>query len=143
MYKRILVPLDGSKSSAAALREALKFAKEQGARVCLTHIYEQIKHVVTEGVVDLTPALRRQGEQLLADAAARARKAGVKATTALVAAGSRRISAVIVEQAAAEGADLIAMGTHGRRGFERLVLGSVAEGVARSATIPVLLLPAR
>ena len=143
MYKRILVPLDGSKSSAAALREALKFAKEQGARVCLTHIYEQIKHVVTEGVVDLTPALRRQGEQLLADAAARARKAGVKATTALVAAGSRRISAVIVERAAAEGADLIAMGTHGRRGFERLVLGSVAEGVARSATIPVLLLPAR
>ena len=143
MYKRILVPLDGSKSSAAALREALKFAKEQGAKVCLTHIYEQIKHVVTEGVVDLTPALRRQGEQLLADAAARARKAGVKATTALVAAGSRRISAVIVEQAAAEGADLIAMGTHGRRGFERLVLGSVAEGVARSATIPVLLLPTR
>ena len=143
MYKRILVPLDGSKSSAAALREALKFAKEQGAKVCLTHIYEQIKHVVTEGVVDLTPALRRQGEQLLADAAARARKAGVKATTALVAAGSRRISAVIVEQAAAEGADLIAMGTHGRRGFERLVLGSVAEGVARRATIPVLLLPAR
>ena len=143
MYKRILVPLDGSKSSAAALREALKFATEQGAKVCLTHIYEQIKHVVTEGVVDLTPALRRQGEQLLADAAARARKAGVKATTALVAAGSRRISAVIVEQAAAEGADLIAMGTHGRRGFERLVLGSVAEGVARSATIPVLLLPTR
>jgi nucleotide-binding universal stress UspA family protein len=143
MYKRILVPLDGSKTSAAALKEALKFAKEQGARVCLTHVYERIKHVVTEGVIDLTPALRRQGEQLLAEAASRARKAGVKATIALVEAGSRRIPAAIVEQAAAEGADLIAMGTHGRRGFERLMLGSVADGVARRATVPVLLLPRR
>ncbi len=143
MYKRILVPLDGSAASAAALKEALKFAKEQGARVCLTHVYERIKHVVTEGVVDLTPTLRRQGEQLLADAASRARKAGVKATSALVEAGSRRIPAIIVEQAAAEGADLIAMGTHGRRGVERLLLGSVAEGVARRATVSVLLIRPR
>jgi nucleotide-binding universal stress UspA family protein len=143
MYKRILVPLDGSEASAATLKEALKFAKEQGARVCLTHVYERIKHVVTEGVIDLTPALRRQGEQLLAEALRQARKAGVKATAALVAAGSRRIPAAIVEQAVAEGADLIAMGTHGRKGFERLMLGSVAEGVARRATVPVLLLPRR
>jgi len=143
MYKRILVPVDGSQSSAAALTEALKLAKEQGARVCLVHVYERVKHVVTEGVVDLTPSLRRQGEQLLAEALRQAHKAGVKATVALVAAGSRRISAVIVEQATAERADLIAMGTHGRRGFERLILGSVAEGVARRATVPVLLLPRR
>lgn len=143
MYKHILVPLDGSKASAAALKEALGLAKEQGARVCLTHVYERIKHVVTEGVIDLTPSLRRQGEQLLAEALGRARKAGVKATTALVEAGSRRVPAAIVEQAAAEGADLIVMGTHGRKGFERLMLGSVAEGVARRTTVPVLLLPHR
>ncbi len=143
MYKRILVPLDGSESSAATLKEALKLAKEQGARVHLTHVYERIKHVVTEGVIDLTPSLRRQGEQLLAEALTGARKAGVKATTALVEAGSRRIAAAVVEQAAKEGADLIVMGTHGRRGFERLILGSVAEGVARRATVPVLLLPRR
>lgn len=143
MYKRILVPVDGSESSSAALKEALKLAKEQGARICLVHVYERVKHVVTEGVVDLTPSLRRQGEQLLAEAQGQARKAGVKATVALVAAGSRRIAAVIVEQAAAAGADLITMGTHGRRGFERLILGSVAEGVARRATVPVLLLPRR
>jgi nucleotide-binding universal stress UspA family protein len=143
MYKRILVPLDGSQTSAAALKEALKLAKEQGARLCLTHVYERIKHVVTEGVIDLTPALRRQGEQLLAEAASRARKAGVKATAALVDAGSRRVPAAIVEQAEKENSDLIVMGTHGRRGFERLILGSVAEGVTRRATVPVLLLPAR
>jgi nucleotide-binding universal stress UspA family protein len=143
MYKRILVPVDGSQSSVAALTEALRLAKEHGARLCLVHVYERVRHVVTEGVVDLTPALRRQGEQLLAEALRRAHKAGVKATTALVAAGSRRVPAVIVEQATAERADLIAMGTHGRRGFERLILGSVAEGVARRATVPVLLLPRR
>lgn len=143
MYKHIFVPLDGSKASAAALKEALGLAKEQGARVCLTHVYERIKHVVTEGVIDLTPALRRQGEQLLAEALRRARKAGVKATAKLVDADSRRIPAAIVEQAAAEGADLIVMGTHGRRGVERLILGSVAEGVARRTTVPVLLLPRR
>jgi nucleotide-binding universal stress UspA family protein len=143
MYKRILVPLDGSQTSAAALKEALRLAKEQGAKICLTHVYERISHVVTEGVIDLTPALRRQGEQLLAEAASRARKAGVKATAALVDGGSRRVPAAIVEQAGKEGADLIVMGTHGRRGFERFILGSVAEGVARRATVPVLLLPAR
>ena len=140
MYKRILVPLDGSKTSAAALKDALKLAKEQRAQVCLTHVYERVKHVVTEGVIDLTPALRRQGEDLLKAALAQARKAGVKGTAKLVEAGSRRIPAVIVERAAAERADLIAMGTHGRRGFEHLVLGSVAEGVLRRATVPVLLL---
>ena len=143
MYKRILVPLDGSKASAAALKEALKLAKEQRAQVCLTHVYERVRHVVTEGVIDLTPALRRQGEDLLKAALAQARKAGVKATAKLVEAGSRRIPAVIVERAATERADLIAMGTHGRRGFERLIVGSVAEGVMRRATVPVLLLPGR
>jgi nucleotide-binding universal stress UspA family protein len=143
MYKRILVPLDGSEPSTAALKEALRLADEQGARVCLTHVYERIRHVVTEGAVDLTPSLRREGEKLLAAASVQARKAGVKATTALIAAGNRRIPAVIIEQAAAAGADLIVIGTHGRRGFERLVLGSVAEGVARRATVPVLLLPSR
>ena len=47
---------------------------------------------------------------------------------------------VIVEEARSWGADLIVMGTHGRRGFEHLVLGSISEGVVRRATVPVLLL---
>ena len=55
----------------------------------------------------------------------------------------RRIATAIVEEAAAWGADLIVIGTHGRRGFEHLVLGSVAEGVVRRATVPVLLIRSR
>jgi len=143
VYHHILVPVDGSEPSNAALREALKLAREQGAKVCLTHVYERIQHVVAEGAIDLTPALRRQGEQLLEEALTRAREAGVEATTALVAAGDRRIPAAIVDQAAAAGADLIAIGTHGRRDFEHLILGSVAEGVTRRAAIPVLLIHSR
>jgi len=143
MYTHILVPVDGSEVSAAALREALKLAKEQDAKLRLTHVYEPMSHVVAEGSVDLTPAIRRQGEQLLAEALTQARAFGVEATTVLVAAGSRRVPAAIVEEAAAAGADLIAMGTHGRRGVERLLLGSVAEGVARRATVSVLLIRPR
>jgi nucleotide-binding universal stress UspA family protein len=143
MYTHIIVPVDGSEASAAALREALKLAKEQDAKVRLTHVYEPIRHVVTEGLIDLTPAIRRQGEQILAEALTQAREAGVEATTTLVAAGDRRVPAAIVEEATAAGADLIAMGTHGRRGVERLLLGSVAEGVARRATVSVLLIRPR
>jgi nucleotide-binding universal stress UspA family protein len=143
MYTHILVPVDGSEASTAALREALKLAKEQDAKVRLTHVFEPIRHVVTEGFVDITPAIRRQGEQILAEALTRAREAGVDATTTLVDVGNRRVPAAIVEEATAAGADLIAMGTHGRRGVERLLLGSVAEGVARRATVSVLLIRPR
>jgi len=143
MYTHILVPVDGSEASTAGLREALKLAREQGAKVRFTYVYEPISHVVAEGSIDLTPAIRRQGEQLLAEALTEARAAGVEATTALVAAGSRRVPTAIVEEATAAGADLIAMGTHGRRGVERFVLGSVAEGVARRATVSVLLIRPR
>jgi nucleotide-binding universal stress UspA family protein len=143
MYTHILVPVDGSEASTAGLREALKLAREQDAKVRLAHVYETMSHAVAEGSVDLTPALRRHGEVILAEALTQARASGIEATAALVAAGSRRVPTAIVEEATAAGADLIAMGTHGRRGVERLLLGSVAEGVARRATVSVLLIRPR
>ena len=88
--------------------------------------------------MDLDQALRQQGELVLWEAAERAGAYGVTATTALIEAGERRVAAAIVDEAASAGADLIAMGTHGRRGVEKLLLGSVAEGVARRAGVPVL-----
>jgi nucleotide-binding universal stress UspA family protein len=135
--------VDGSDTSTAGLREAVKLAKAQGAKVRLTHVYEPTSHAVAEGSIDLTPTLRRHGEEILAEALTLARASGVEATTALVAAGSRRVATAIVEEATAAGADLIAMGTHGRRGVERFLLGSVAEGVARRATVSVLLIRPR
>jgi nucleotide-binding universal stress UspA family protein len=74
------------------------------------------------------------------DGSETSRAAGVKATTALVESGSRRVAAAIVDEAAAAGANLIAMGTHGRRGVEHLLPGSVAEGAARRTGVRVLLI---
>lgn len=141
MYRKIFVPLDGSKASQTALDEALKFAKSQGARVCLAHVYESFEHTSPDGKVDLTQALRAEGQLLLDEAAARARGAGVAFDTRLVEVAGRRTSAVLVDEAERWGADLVMMGTHGRHGFERLVLGSVAEGVVRRSPLPVTLVP--
>ena len=143
MYKQILVPVDGSETSKTALQEALKPAREQGAKVCLVYVCEPMSYVLAEGIINLTAAVRREGERIIGEALTKAQEAGVDATTALVESGDRRVPATIVEQAAAAGADLIAMGTHGRRGVEHFFLGSVAEGVVRRSGIPVLLIRGR
>jgi nucleotide-binding universal stress UspA family protein len=82
-------------------------------------------------------------EHALDHAIERARTHGVRVTTAAVNAAGRQTADVITAEAVVSGADLIAMGTHGRRGIQRTLLGSVAEGVARSATVPVLLIRGR
>lgn len=140
MYTRILIPVDGSDASSSALAETLKFAREQRARVRLVYVCETPQYVLAEGPVNLAEEIRRYGEQVLSGAAARARESGVSAEAALVEAADRRVAEAIAGEATSWDANLIAMGTHGRGGFEHLLLGSVAEGVARRATVPVLLL---
>jgi nucleotide-binding universal stress UspA family protein len=143
MYKKILVPTDGSEPSNAALQEALRFAKTLGSAVRIVYVWEPMSYILAEGPVDLSAAMRREGEVILEGAAAKAREAGVSAEIALVEAADRRVAAAIAEEAVRAQSDLILMGTHGRRGFEHLVLGSVAEGVLRRASVPVLLLRSR
>ena len=143
MYKQILIAVDGSETSGFALDEALKLAREQGASVLLLHVYEPIVTASTYGVVDLTEALRKEGEKIAADALEASHKAGVEGRSRVIDAAGRRVASVIVEEAGAAGVDLIVVGTHGRRGLEHLVLGSVAEGVARRAAVPVLLIRKR
>jgi nucleotide-binding universal stress UspA family protein len=143
MYKNILLPTDGSAASNAALEEAFKFATDCGSAVRLVYVCEDPPYILAEGPVDLGDAMQRQGERVLADAAAKAREAAVPAKTALVKAGNRRVAAAITDEAERSGSDLIVMGTHGRRGVEHLLLGSVAEGVLRRASVPVLLLRSR
>ncbi|HET7877050.1 MAG TPA: universal stress protein, partial [Methylomirabilota bacterium] len=74
-----------------------------------------------------------------AKAGARAREAGVAVEPALLESDGRRVAAVVVDEARWWEADLIVVGTHGRRGLDRLLLGSVAEGVVRAAPVTVLL----
>jgi nucleotide-binding universal stress UspA family protein len=139
MYKRILVPVDGSGTSRLALRHAVALAKEQGAELRLVYILERIQAWAAEGPVDVESVLRESGRAVLEEAQKVAREGGVAAETAVVDAGVQRIARCIAEDAGSWNADLIVMGTHGRRGIDHLILGSVAEGVVRTARVPVLL----
>lgn len=143
MYQRILVPVDGSETSRTALQEAIKLARALGARLKLVHVIENARVFDAEGMVDY-PALReiatKSGEQVLARAKEMAKQTGLDAETALLESGGDRNENVIVAEAKQWLADLIVIGTHGRSGVSRLLFGSVAEGVVRGATVPVLLI---
>src|SRR5439155_26847237 len=91
---------------------------------------------------DVLPKLRRGGESVLAAGRDRVAAAGVSFDTLLIECFARRTADVIVEHASAWAADLIVVGTHGRRGIDRLVMGSDAEEIVRSAPVPVLLVRA-
>jgi nucleotide-binding universal stress UspA family protein len=148
MFQRILVPIDGSPTSAAGLRQAIALAADQGATLYLLHVVDEL--VVTQGfdgtafvaqseIDAVINALRKQGKGLLEKAAEAAKRRSVKYETLLVDTVGHAVADVIAEQARKRRAGLIVMGTHGRRGITRLVMGSDAEGVVRSARVPVML----
>ena len=146
IYQRILVPIDGSTTSERALQEAIRLA-EGKAQLRVAYVLEEIFPLDTEGYafIDyaaLQEAVRHTGERTLAQAAEKARQSGMTAETALLDAKGKRIAGVIKDDALHWQADLIVIGTHGRSGLSRLLLGSVAEGVARDAPVPVLLIRA-
>lgn len=143
MYQRILVPIDGSETSDHALREAIKLANGK-ALLHLVHVVEEIYPLDAEGYafIDyaaLQEAALHSGERLLVKAKGAAEQAGAKLDTVLLEAAGERVASVIEKEALSWSADLIVIGTHGRSGFTRLLFGSVAEGVVRGATVPVLL----
>ena len=147
MYQRILVPFDGSPTSTRGLDEATRLAKLTGASVRLIHLLDIL--VFTTGFEtgavyagDVIPFMRRAGQEILQDGKVRAERAGVPVDTVLVEGMGSRLSDVVAEQAKAWGADLIVIGTHGRRGVGRLMLGSDAEQIVRTSTVPVLLVRA-
>lgn len=146
MYERILVPVDGSTTAGRALQEAIKLA-EGKARLRLVYVIAEAYPLDAEGyaVIDygtLQEAVRNTGERALAQAAKEARQAGVETETALLEVPGERIATVIANDALSWKADLIVIGTHGRSGLSRLLLGSVAEGVVHSAPVPALLVRA-
>lgn len=146
MYQRIMVAVDGSGPSSEALEEGIKFARDQGAQLRLVHVLDfASSNWAAEGYVDLSllqQAIRNTGTQILAQAARHAEDAGVAVETALLEGYGERIPKMIAEAAREWPADLIVVGTHGRHGFDHLLLGSVAEGVVRTASVPVLLIRA-
>jgi nucleotide-binding universal stress UspA family protein len=142
MYARILAGVDGSEPGAHALRHAASLAKALGAELRIVHVVDMgVLPLAPELALDvgrLTKARRADGEKLLAAALA---QAGVPAQTRLLETGTpaQAVAAVLVEEAAAWPAAVIVLGARGRGAVERLLLGSVADGVARRSRVPVLL----
>ena len=143
IYQRILVPVDGSATAERGLREAVKLAGGQNTRVLFLHVlddYTTLSDMTSAaGYEDMLKSLRQYGLDVLSKARQEAEAASVHCETLLREVMGKRIADVIVEQAAQHACDLVVMGTHGRRGFSRLTLGSTAEGVARISPVPVLL----
>jgi nucleotide-binding universal stress UspA family protein len=146
MYRRILMPTDGSLCSGAALGHGSTLARDQDAEVKIIYVLDtQLVLPFDEGVnvVEIQGAWHRRGQTIVNQAVKRAGEAGARLAAAeLVETGGSRISDAVVGESKRWQADLIVMGTHGRHGVEHLLLGSVAEGVVRTASIPVLLLRA-
>lgn len=143
MYQRILIAVDGSSTSDLALDEAAKLARDQRATVRIVHALDQVALVLDTPYVlqEFLDAARKAGEEILERARTRMKEAGVDAETRLAGAESfgERIASLVSAEAASWPADLIVIGTHGRRGFSSVLMGSVAMGVVRTAPVPVLL----
>ena len=145
MFKKILVPVDGSRTSRLGLEEAIKLAKDQRAMLYILHVVDE-QGVLQEPslssgmfIDDFLRTLRENGKRIISDAEATAKKSHVRAKSLMVENLSRPTADAIVREAKKLKANLIVLGTHGRRGIKRLVMGSDAEGVIRNAPVPVLL----
>ena len=148
MYDRILVPIDGSPTSERALAEAAGLARLCSATLRLLHVMDPLMHITGYErpevfVREIEPALRKAAQDLLAKARDRVAGERVKVETALVDSVGQRVSDIILDHAATWPADLIVIGTHGRRGVDRVLMGSDAEQVARRSPVPVLLVRLR
>lgn len=143
MYQNILVAIDDSATSEKALFQAIELAETLRGRVRIITVIDLISLNWEGAFADMTPLWNAQiadGERLL-NARLQAIKATIPVETKLLrnAHIDLRIPDLIEAEAVAWPADLIVIGTHGRRGVQRLLLGSVAEGLVRISTQPVLL----
>ena len=147
MFQRILVALDGSAASNAGFKSAIQLASDQHASLLALHVIDDMAiginlqggYLPPSYVDSLYDSLRRSGETILAKAQATAKAAGVDLTPILVESRGQTVSYAITRQARKLKADVIVLGTHGRRGLSRLVMGSDAESVLRDTSVPVIL----
>ena len=140
MYKKIMVAIDGSHVSVLALKEALHLAKSLRSKLCIIHVLDNLY----EGDVDpeeMRVLRQKQGEGILNDMKLIVDSSNIEFELKLaeIELPQVRIAEQLIKEANIWGADLIVVGTHGRRGFNHLLLGSVAESIIRIAQSPVLL----
>ncbi|HLW38125.1 MAG TPA: universal stress protein [Candidatus Eremiobacteraceae bacterium] len=140
MFANIVVPIDGSEPAAAAIDLALRMVKEQRAALSFIYVLEIEKLAIATVPVSMNPELifdeaRKAAEEILTGAKARAKKAGVEADVRLL---EGDCVDSVLQFARDNKSELIVIGSHGRTGITRALLGSVAEGIIRRAPVPVL-----
>jgi len=146
MYKRILVAIDDSFMTQRVLAKAIDLAKAHGAELCIAHAIDEtilahsnVESLAPAPIGEVESQLRQAGQAFLEKAAATAKAAGLNPELKVVDSEKKHVSEILADTAEAWKADLLVLGTHGRRGLERLFVGSVAERVVRRATCSVLL----
>lgn len=136
MYDEILVPTDGSPAAAAAVPHAVELADRYRGRIHALYVVDASALSATEaGSEMVVEALEGEGREAVAVIERDAEAAGVDVETAVVTGTAHR---TILEYAGEHDIDLVVMGTHGRRGLDRYLLGSVTERVVRTSDVPVL-----
>jgi nucleotide-binding universal stress UspA family protein len=147
MYERILVPVDGSPASRQGLEEAIRLAKLTGARIRVVHLVDTLSFALAQSYAgpasEVLDAMRRGGQMVVGEAARVVEDAGVAVEQQLYEQFTGRLSELVADEAVKWNADVLVLGTHGRRGIGRALLGSDAEQIVRSAPVPVLVVRAR
>ena len=140
VFKKILVPIDGSPTANKALDYALRLAKEAQASVRLLHCVDELSLLSSyEYSGELIQQVRQAGNKVLQDGLDAAKKLGVSADTLMVDQVGQRLGHSVANAVGDWGADLVVVGSHGRRGIGRVLLGSGSEQILRSSPVPVLL----
>jgi nucleotide-binding universal stress UspA family protein len=147
MYQRILVPVDGSETSNYGLAEAIRLAQLTNGSLRLVHVIDalSLSHAMAAYAGpsdDWLGSLRVAGSEVLNAAKGLALQAGITVETLLCDNLKDALHEVVTAEAASWDADLLVIGTHGRRGFNRILMGSGAEQILRVSPVPVLLVRA-
>lgn len=146
MYKHILIAIDDSETSSKALDEAILLARFHNAVLEIAHAVDEsvLQTFSNHGMPEVDPgkihyALLGSGRATLNEAVTKAKEAGLTPRERFLSSEDRSASDQIVTAVVDSGADLLVLGSHGRRGVKRMLLGSVAENLMRKVDISVLI----
>ena len=139
MYQRILLPTDGSEVADHAVDHAVALALQFDASLDVLHVTDVSALPLDAHAESLVRAIEEEGREAVEEITERASRRGVGSVTGAVREGSPHRA--IIDYAEENDCDVVVMGTHGRTGLDRYLLGSVTERVTRLADVPVLVVP--